>query len=95
MKIDIICNGELATAGDAGRSAEEGGYDAALFPEIAHDPFLPVALAAQATERVELITGIAVAFARNPMNLANIAHDLQQFSQGRFILFRVNFSTLV
>jgi len=29
------------------------------------------------------------------MNLANIAHDLQQFSQGRFILFRVNFSTLV
>jgi len=86
MKIDIICNGELATAGDAGRSAEEGGYDAALFPEIAHDPFLPVALAAQATERVELITGIAVAFARNPMSVAVTANDLHRLSGGRFVL---------
>jgi len=86
MKIDIICNGELATAADAGRSAEEGGYDAALFPEIAHDPFLPVALAAQATERVELITGIAVAFARNPMSVAVTANDLHRLSGGRFVL---------
>ena len=86
MKIDIICNGELATAADAGRSAEEGGYDAALFPEIAHDPFLPVALAAAATDRVELITGIAVAFARNPMSVAVTANDLHRLSGGRFVL---------
>ena len=86
MKIDVICNGELATAADAGRSAEEGGYDAALFPEIAHDPFLPVALAAQATERVELFTGIAVAFARNPMSVAVTANDLHRLSGGRFVL---------
>ena len=38
------------------------------------------------TERVELGTGIAVAFARNPMNLAQIAWDLQAASEGRFIL---------
>jgi probable F420-dependent oxidoreductase len=31
-------------------------------------------------------TSIAVAFARNPMNLANLAHDLQNYTQGRFIL---------
>ena len=86
MKIDVICNGELATAADAGRDAEEGGYDAALFPEIAHDPFLPVALAAQATERVELFTGIAVAFARNPMSVAVTANDLHRLSGGRFVL---------
>ena len=86
MKIDVICNGELATAADAGRSAENGGYDAALFPEIAHDPFLPVALAAQATERVELFTGIAVAFARNPMSVAVTANDLHRLSGGRFVL---------
>jgi probable F420-dependent oxidoreductase len=86
MKIDVICNGELSTAADAGRAAEEGGYDAALFPEIAHDPFLPVALAAQATERVELFTGIAVAFARNPMSVAVTANDLHRLSGGRFVL---------
>ena len=43
-------------------------------------------MAAAATERLELGTGIAVAFARNPMNLAMLANDLQELSRGRFIL---------
>ena len=46
----------------------------------------PLAVAAGATERIELGTSIAVAFARNPMNLAMIANDLQELSEGRFIL---------
>ncbi|MBA2626134.1 MAG: LLM class F420-dependent oxidoreductase, partial [Acidimicrobiia bacterium] len=50
------------------------------------DPFFPLLLAAQATERVELGTGIAVAFARSPMTLANVGYDLQKASNGRFIL---------
>ena len=54
--------------------------------EIANDPFLPLALAAEHTERIQLMTSIAVAFARNPMTLANIGNDLQAFSKGRFIL---------
>jgi len=45
-----------------------------------------MAVAAEHTEGLELGTGIAVAFARNPMNLANVADDLQRFSEGRFIL---------
>ena len=36
--------------------------------------------------RLELGTSIAVAFARNPMTLANIGWDLQAFSKGRFML---------
>jgi probable F420-dependent oxidoreductase len=32
------------------------------------------------------MTSIAVAFARNPMILANVAHDLQVYSRGRFVL---------
>ena len=44
------------------------------------------ALAAEHTEHLELGTSIAVAFARNPMTLANIGRDLQAFSKGRFIL---------
>jgi probable F420-dependent oxidoreductase len=47
---------------------------------------LPLAIAATATERLELGTGIAVAFARNPMNLAVLANDLQTLSEGRFML---------
>jgi probable F420-dependent oxidoreductase len=43
-------------------------------------------LAAEHTERIELGTSIAVAFARNPMTLAQIGWDLQAFSKGRFIL---------
>jgi probable F420-dependent oxidoreductase len=39
-----------------------------------------------ATETLEFGTGIAVAFARNPMNLAMVANDLQELSGGRFIL---------
>ena len=54
--------------------------------EGGHDPFFPLLLAAQATERIELGTGIAVAFARNPMTTAYTANDLQLASEGRFIL---------
>ena len=54
--------------------------------DVSHDPFLPLLLAAEHTERLELGTSIAVAFARSPMTLANTAWDLQAFSKGRFIL---------
>ena len=87
MKIDggLITN-DLGGVAALARELEEIGYDGALSAEIAHDPFFPVLLGAQATERLELGTGIAVAFARNPMIMAGIAYDLQQFSEGRFIL---------
>ena len=65
------------------RELEELGYDGALSAEVNHDPFLPLVLAAEHTERIELGTGIAVAFARNPMTLANVGWDLQSYSQGR------------
>jgi probable F420-dependent oxidoreductase len=43
-------------------------------------------VAAEHTERVDLGTSIAVAFARNPMTLANVGYDLQTYSKGRFRL---------
>src|SRR6202046_2186128 len=66
--------------------AEASGYAGVWAAETAHDPFLPVAIGAAATETLEFGTGIAVAFARNPMNLAVLANDLQLLSKGRFIL---------
>ena len=66
--------------------AEESGYDGVWSAEINHDPFLPIAVGAAATEKLEFGTGIAVAFARNPMTLAVVANDLQLLSKGRFML---------
>ncbi len=65
---------------------EEAGYNGIWTAETNHDPFMPLLLASQSTTSVDLGTGIAVAFARNPMNLANIGYDLQAYSKGRFIL---------
>jgi len=86
MKVDGGIGGDLRGAGAAAKVQEEQGYDGLWTAETAHDPFFPLLLASQQTERVELGTGIAVAFARNPMNLAQIAWDLQAASGGRFIL---------
>ncbi len=65
---------------------EEIGYDGAFSFEAKHDPFLPLVLAAEHTTRLRLGTAIAIAFARNPMNLANLAYGTQTISEGRFIL---------
>lgn len=86
VKIDAIVNRPLAETADAARAIEEAGFDGLVSVEIANDPFLPLVLAADATERIDLLTGIAVAFARNPMNVAVVANDLNRFSGGRFVL---------
>lgn len=73
-------------AGAAAKAAEEAGYDGWFAVETQVDPFIACALAAEGTERLEIGTGIAVAFARNPMNVALQANDVQALSEGRFIL---------
>jgi probable F420-dependent oxidoreductase len=85
MQVDFTLGGapgdwELAS------DAERRGYDGVWLPEITHDPFPLLAVAATRTERVTLGTSIALAFARNPMSLAVLANDLQLYSGGRFIL---------
>jgi probable F420-dependent oxidoreductase len=73
-------------AADAAKALEELGYDYASAAETAHDPFIPLAFAAEHTRAIGLTTGIAVGFARNPMLLANLGHDLNSLSKGRFTL---------
>ncbi len=86
MRVDGGIGFDPAGVIEAARQAEEVGYDGLWSAETSHDPFLPLALAAEHTERIALGTGIAVAFARNPMNLAVLANDLQTLSKGRFLL---------
>lgn len=86
MKIDGGIGLDLNTAGQQAKEAEDFGYDGIWVPETSRDPFLPLVLASEHTERLEIGTSIAVAFARSPMTLANTAYDLTQYSKGRFIL---------
>ena len=87
MKIDAtVMAGDLATIGAQARRFEAIGYDGLYTAETQHDPFFPLVLAAEQTERIDLGTAIAVGFPRSPTHLAHIGHDLQRFSKGRFIL---------
>jgi probable F420-dependent oxidoreductase len=87
VKVDGgLVSRSLEDIGRLAKELEEVGYDGGFSIETAHDPFFPLLLAAEHTERLELGTGIAVAFARNPMVMANIGYDLQAYSMGRCIL---------
>jgi len=86
VRVDGGIGFDLSKAAEAAREAEAAGYDGVWSEETSHDPFLPLLLAAQATERLELGTGITVAFARNPMTVAVVANDIQLASRGRFLL---------
>ncbi|MCY3841893.1 MAG: TIGR03617 family F420-dependent LLM class oxidoreductase [Gammaproteobacteria bacterium] len=86
MKVDGGVGWDLTRVGAQAQELEEMGYSGIQSAETGHDPFLPLAFAAQHTTNVDLITGIAVAFARTPMVLAHIGHDLNATSQGRFVL---------
>ncbi|MFM1791240.1 MAG: hypothetical protein RLZZ526_1567 [Actinomycetota bacterium] len=86
MKVDGGISTDLNKVPANAKEVEAAGYSGAWTAETAHDPFLPLTLAAEHTTTLELGTSIAVAFARNPMLLANIGWDLQAYSKGRFIL---------
>ncbi len=77
---------DWAACGPAARQAEEDGFDAVTANELRHDPFTPLAFAALATERVQLVTSVPIAFPRSPMIVANQAWDLHTHSKGRFVL---------
>ena len=86
MKVDGALGTSLARVPETVKMLEAAGFDGVISAETAHDPFFPLLLAAEHSSKVDLITSIAVAFARSPMNLAAMAHDLNAYSQGRFVL---------
>ena len=86
MKVDGNIGFDIKKVAQNARAVEAAGYSGAWTAETSHDPFLPLVLAAEHTESLEIGTSIAVAFARNPMTLANTAWDLQSYSGGRFVL---------
>ncbi|MDG2111820.1 MAG: LLM class F420-dependent oxidoreductase [Actinomycetota bacterium] len=86
MKVDANLLLDLTDVASRVNEVEAAGYSGVWTAEMAHDPFLPLLLAAQNTTTMDIGTSIAVAFARSPMTVANTAWDLQAYSQGRFVL---------
>ena len=87
MKIDTSFPPlDLNHVPDFASAAEAIGFDAIWTSETQHDPFLPLTLIAEHSERLFLGTAIAIAFARSPATVAYTAWDLAKLSRGRFIL---------
>ncbi len=87
VKLDLgFMTFDLREISTYARRAEDLGVGALWSAETKHDPFLPLAVAAANTSRIQLGTAIAVAFPRSPMVLAHTAWDLQKASGGRFVL---------
>ena len=89
MKLDaglVIEGKHLPGIDEVGQAAEDLGFDGLWTSETKHDSFLPLAVAAGGTRRIDLGTSIAIAFSRSPMATAQISWDLQDLSGGRFIL---------
>ncbi len=84
---DLVLRGApIVEVGERAARVEAAGFDAAGVSETNGNPFLAAAQAAQATSRVRVMTAIALAFPRSPMDLAYTATDLQALSGGRFAL---------
>ena len=77
---------DITEVAAAARAAEDLGFAALWANETKHNPFIQLALAAQATSRILLGTGVAIAFPRSPTVMAHLAWDLAALSGGRFIL---------
>ena len=88
MQVDVSVEPRAPASAFAAdvRALEELGADGIFVPETNHEPFLACALVAEHTTTAILGTRIAVAFARSPTTVASAAHDLQLYSEGRFVL---------
>ena len=68
------------------REAERMGLEGLWAPQLYGPPFVPLAAAAMASERLKLGTGVALAFTRSPLETALSALDLDTISSGRAVL---------
>jgi len=87
VKIDLAAGSlDPRLAAQTARAAEAAGFDGLWLAETEHDPFLAAGAALAATQRLEIGTGVAVAFARSPVVIAHTAFDLAALGEGRFLL---------
>ncbi len=87
MKLDTgVTTRDLSEVAAEARKAEELGFDAIWTMEAGNDGFLPLAIAAEHTQRIKMGPAVAIAFPRSPMAMAYTSWDLAALSKGRFVL---------
>ena len=87
LAVDVAFHGDPARMPDVAHDAEQAGAVRGLFvSEARHDPFITLGLASLSSERIQIGTSIAIAFARSPMSTAISAFDVHRLSGGRLIL---------
>jgi probable F420-dependent oxidoreductase len=87
MKVDgRLTAHQLPTVVEQARRHEAVGYDGLFTEENKYDALLPLGPVAEHTSTIEIGTAVTIAFARNPMQLAVAAHQLQEWSGGRLLL---------
>ncbi len=86
MRIELFAppGGSWSQVQATARLAEAAGCHGLAVPEIDTDPFGSLVASALVTQRIQLRTAIAVAFARSPMAVATAAWDMHVNSGGRF-----------
>lgn len=77
---------DIKTIGEQAKLVESLGYDGLMTEETKDDPFVIMALAAQATTSLKVGTAVTIAFPRSPTVMALSAWTIQKLSGGRFIL---------
>ena len=68
------------------QQVEAAGMAGIFVPQIYSSPFMGLGFCAAVTERVQLGSGIAIAFTRSPFETAMTAIDLDRVADGRLIL---------
>ena len=86
MRIETYIPGLSKNTIEIVKHAEALGYDALVSGELNNEPFLPVLLGLEHSKKMIVRTGLAIAFPRSPMTVANMGWDLQSFGDGRFQL---------
>jgi len=87
MKIDAFGMGiELRRAGERARDCARAGFDGLWIAETGRTAYLTCAATTLAAPELDIGTAVAIAFPRSPMVTAQIAWELAEASQGRFIL---------
>ena len=85
----VLCSlnaSDLKHVGQFASQLESKGFTDASTQENKKDPFLPIAISAVETKKIEFRTSISIAFARSPMSSAMLSWDLQAASDVQFTL---------
>ena len=82
----MVGSGRWGDTAALAEAVEDAGFSGMVFTETTQTPWMSLAAAAMATDRLQLSTGIVVAFARSPMVTAGLAWELADNSGGRFRL---------